>query len=109
MSQESFKDFVLDQLSHLEGIRAKAMFGGHGFYLDAAFFGIIYKERLYFKTSDSSRPRYLRQDAKPFEVTTRRKQKKVSLNQYYEVPVEVLEDRDELEEWAREAARAGDR
>ena len=31
---ESFKDFVLDQLQDLDGVDARRMFGGYGLYRD---------------------------------------------------------------------------
>ena len=37
---ESFKDFVLDQLQGLEEVEARRMFGGYGLYRDETFFGI---------------------------------------------------------------------
>ena len=43
--QESFADFVLDQLSELEGASARRMFGGHGLYRGGDFFGIIHDGR----------------------------------------------------------------
>ncbi len=42
---ESFKDFVLDQLCNLEGVEARRMFGGYGLYQDETFFGIVHKGR----------------------------------------------------------------
>jgi DNA transformation protein len=66
MKQDSFKDFVLDQLGDLPGITCHAMFGGYGIYRDAVFFGIIHQGRLYFKTNDRTRPAYVRKGMKPF-------------------------------------------
>jgi len=34
---DSFKEFVLDQLSALPDVRAKAMFGAHGLYCDEKY------------------------------------------------------------------------
>jgi len=52
---ESFKDFVLDQLQALAGVDARRMFGGFGLYRDEIFFGIVYRGRLYFKTDEGDR------------------------------------------------------
>ena len=52
MPNDSFKEFVLDQLSQLGQVECRAMFGGHGLYHNEAFFGIISKGRLYFKTGN---------------------------------------------------------
>jgi len=96
----TFKDFVLDQLDGLGAVRTKAMFGGFGLYLDDAFFAIVYRGRLYFKTSDATRPEFQRQGMKPFRPSARQ-----TLGTYYEVPAGVLEDARELSRWARRAAR----
>ena len=96
---ESFKDFVLDQLSDLPGVSCRAMFGGYGLYQGEVFFGIIHKGRLYFKTDDRTRSAYVAQDMKPFRPNT-----KQTLKIYYEVPVDLIEDQEQLIAWA---ARAG--
>ena len=97
---DSFKDFVLDQLSGLHGVTCRAMFGGYGLYQGEAFFGIIHKGRLYFKTDDASREAYRTRDMKPF-----RPNRKQTLKTYYEVPVDVMEDAGQLVAWATQAAR----
>ncbi|MGH7207065.1 MAG: TfoX/Sxy family protein, partial [Nitrospiraceae bacterium] len=66
MRQDSFKDFVLDQLRELRGVTCRAMFGGYGLYQGESFFGIIHKGRLYFKTDDRTRPPYVAKGMKPF-------------------------------------------
>src|SRR5262245_16237106 len=51
---DSFAAFVADQLSDLDDLVTKRMFGGTGLYLDGTFFGIIYGDRLYFRVSDAT-------------------------------------------------------
>ncbi len=97
---ESFKDFVLDQLQRLDDVEARRMFGGYGLYQDETFFGIIHKDRLYFKTSDATVGEYRRRKMKPFRPNPRQ-----TLKSYYQVPVDVLEDGDELSAWALAAVR----
>jgi DNA transformation protein and related proteins len=91
----SFKDFVLDQLQELEGVEARRMFGGFGLYRDEIFFGIVHQGRLYFKTDDSTVRFYRKHKMKPFRPNA-----KQALKSYYRVPVEVLEDADDLCNWA---------
>ena len=55
MADESFKEFVLDQLSALPELRARAMFGAHGLYQADRFFGILDEGRLYFRVTEQSR------------------------------------------------------
>jgi DNA transformation protein len=100
VKDESFKDFVLDQLSTLDGLRCRAMFGGFGFYAGEAFFAIVFEGRLYFKTDAATRPRYVERGMAPF-----RPNRKQSLGGYYEVPLDVVENPAELTAWARAALR----
>ena len=100
MPDQSFKAFVLDQLAGLPDVRAKAMFGGHGLYQGEHFFGILMAGRLYFKTNDQTRAQYLKRGMSPF---TYEKARQTTTIHYYEVPPEVLEDREQLVAWAREA------
>ena len=95
---ESFKDFVLDQLVELSGLRAKSMFGGFGLYAEGVFFGIVSSDVLYFKTNEHTRTRYVDAGLKPF-----RPNEKQMLKNYYEVPDDVLEDARMILEYAEEA------
>jgi DNA transformation protein len=98
MKDDSFKDFVLDQLRGLDDVEARRMFGGYGLYRDETFFGIVHKGRLYFKVDERSASAYRKRKMKPF-----RPNPKQTLKSYYQVPVEILEDADELCEWAKTA------
>lgn len=101
MPDSDFLNFLLDQLAGLPDVTAKRMFGGHGLYQRDAFFAIVFRDELYFKVSDQSRPRYESAGMKPFAPTP-----KQTLRSYYEVPADVLENRDRLTEWAMEAVAA---
>ena len=63
---ESFKDFILDQLRDLDNLDARRMFGGFGLYQDEIFFGIVHKDRLFFKIDDSTVGEYRKRKMKPF-------------------------------------------
>lgn len=95
---DSFKDFILDQLSELRGVTCRAMFGGYGLYQGESFFGIVHKGRLYFKTNDATRATYVRYGMKPFRPNA-----KQTLKTYHEVPVDVIEDGEQLTTWAGRA------
>jgi len=100
LKTDSFKDFVLDQLDDLRGVTCCAMFGGYGLYRGEVFFGIIHKGRLYFKTDETSRDSYRARGMKPF-----RPNRKQTLKTYYEVPIDVMEDSEQLCQWATHATR----
>jgi len=95
---DGFKDFVLDQLSELPDLACRAMFGGYGLYCGRVFFGVVHKGRLYFKTNATTATQYRARKMKPFRPNT-----KQTLKNYYEVPVDVLEDAGELRIWAQQA------
>ncbi len=71
------------------------MFGGYGLYQGKIFFGILYKGRLYFKTDQKTRTEYIKRGMKPFRPNA-----KMTLKTYYEVPADIIEDPDQLMEWA---------
>ncbi|MDE3219951.1 MAG: TfoX/Sxy family protein [Nitrospirota bacterium] len=95
---DGFTDFVLDQLSNLRNVTCRAMFGGYGLYCGRVFFGIVHKGRLYFKTNAARAPRYREREMTPFRPSATQR-----LNSYYEVPVDILEDAEELTIWAQQA------
>ncbi len=106
LAEGSFGAFVMDQLSELHGVEARPMFGGAGFYLRDEFFGILYKDRLYFRVSTETISQYKDRGMRPFAPFEGRK--KTSLG-YYEVPLEILESPDGLVAWAKAAHAAPSR
>jgi DNA transformation protein len=101
--RSSFVTYVLEQLSGLHGLGCRAMFGGFGLYLGRTFFGIVFDDRLYFRTHGDTVADYVRRGMLPF-----RPNDKHVLKNYYEVPADVLESRRELSSWAAAAARPAD-
>jgi DNA transformation protein and related proteins len=99
MQTTAFVSFVLDQLAGLDDIRAQRMFGGFGVYSHDTFFGIVHEDILYFKVSDRTREDYMKAGMPPFRPYTNRR---VTLK-YYQVPAEVVEDAEQLCEWALRA------
>jgi DNA transformation protein len=97
---ESFKDFVLDQLRDLDDVESRRMFGGYGLYRDETFFGILHRGRVYFKIDETTVKEYRKRKMKAFRPNA-----KQTLKNYYQVPVEVIEDGEQLVEWAKRAIR----
>jgi DNA transformation protein len=98
-----YLQYVLEQLAGLPGVRSNRMFSGAGLYQDEVFFGLLFGETLYFKVGDNNRPDYESRGMAQFRPYKDRPQ--VSFT-YYEVPPEVLEDRQELVAWAGRAVEA---
>ena len=103
-----FLDYILhDQMRSLEGINARAMFGGWGIYRHGVIFAIVVDDCLFFKVGPENRPDYEKSGSRPF--TYRRGKKKAIAMSYWECPPEVLEDPGRLSIWASKAVQAGKR
>jgi DNA transformation protein and related proteins len=94
----NYRSYVLDQLGGLGAVSARAMFGGLGLYHDGVFFGLVDDDTLFLKVDETTRPAYEAAGMPPFRPPGQGP----SMG-YYEVPGEVLESRDVLREWARQA------
>lgn len=97
-----YLDFVLDQMDSFGPIIHKKMFGGVGFYKDGLMFGGLMNGSLHFKVDDLTRQTFIERGMEPFSHGKARK----TLPTYYQVPVEIIEDRDELALWAEKAYAA---
>jgi DNA transformation protein len=100
----AFRDYVLAQLEELGEVTARAMFGGIGLYRRGVFFGIIAGDVLYFKVGEANRRDFERYAAPPFRPYPDRPSTK-----YFAVPVDVLENAQDLAAWARKSLRAAAR
>jgi len=93
-----YRSFVIEQLEQIFPITAKNMFGGVGLYAHEYFFALMAGDRLYFKVDDTNRPDFEAVGMGPFQPYGDGR-----AMQYYEVPVDVLEDVDALGLWAEKA------
>ena len=98
---DTFVEFICDQLDNFAIVTYKAMFGGYGLYCGDLFFAIVFDGRLYFKTDEESQKRYEEWDSEPFQPNAKQR-----LKSYFEVPIEILEEAPRLVEWAEEAYTA---
>jgi DNA transformation protein len=79
------------------------MFGGYGLYQADRFFAILMDGRLYFRTDEQTRAAYVERGMGPF---TYEKARRTMTIKYFEVPPEVLENREQLSAWANHAIHA---
>ena len=100
--KSTFVDYVVsDLLADVRGVRARAMFGGHGIYQNDTMFAIIVDDELYYKVGDGNRRDFETHGSKPF--TYKSKGRKPVTMSYWNVPGEVLDDREILMEWTEKA------
>jgi len=93
---DEFTDYVIDQLSAWGEVSARKMFGGAGLYCDGTMFGLIADDVAYLKVDDSNRAEFAAAGSSAFQPFP---DKNVTMS-YYEIPADVLEDRNELAGWA---------
>ena len=102
---DEYLTYVIDQLEYLGPVQSRRMFGGAGLYFEGLFFAIVADDVLHFKVDDSNRGDYEAAGMGPFKPFP----DKSEVMQYYEVPIDVLENRDTLRDWADKAVRVAER
>ena len=102
---DAFKGFVVDQLEALGDVVPRAMFGGVGLYRRGVFFGIIARDTLYLKVGDTNRRDYEKAGMQAFRPYADRP----GSMSYYAVPVSILENADDLAQWARRSIAVAQR
>jgi len=100
---DGYKDFINDQLADFGPVTIRNMFGGAGVYADGLMFALIADETLYLKADETTAAAFRTEGMKPFTYTPKGKPP-VAMS-YWEVPPRLLEEPDELCQWAREAHR----
>lgn len=107
MKQDSFRDFVVEQLRGVPRLSCRSMFGGYGLRSGEVFFGIIAFGKLFFKADDASRKHYEAAGSKPFSYPSKKGLRE--LRSYFEVPIDVLESAPQITEWAERAVKAAEK
>lgn len=98
--------WVCEQMAGLGEVRAKAMFGGFGYYLAEGMFALSIEEQLYFKVDDQNLPAFEARGLEPFRYESKGK---VHALRYFLAPPEVFDDRDAMRHWAGLAYEATQR
>ena len=84
-------------------VRARSMFGGHGFYRDGVMFALVVDGSLYLKVDEQSRHFFVLRNLQAFSFTAKGRTVRLS---YHEAPPEALEDGSEMAEWCQLAWQA---
>ena len=101
----SFAAFVMEQFASLGTITARNMMGGKTVYCDEVVFALIGHGAVFLKGDDENRPAFEKQGWPAFRPNP----DETGTMSYYQVPADVLENRDELARWAAGAVAAGQR
>ncbi|MHC4168493.1 MAG: TfoX/Sxy family protein [Planctomycetota bacterium] len=102
---DEYLTYVVDQLECLGPVQTRRMFGGAGLYFEGLFFAVVADDVLYFKVDDSNRSDY---EAEGMEAFRPFPDKNMVMG-YYQVPIDVLEGKESLKDWAEKALRVAER
>jgi DNA transformation protein len=100
-------EMLEDELRSLGPVQARRMFGGFGLFAGDLMFALISDDVLYFKVDDELRPRFEAEGLEAFAYD-RSGGRRVIMS-YWRAPERLLDDADELREWARAALAAARR
>ena len=104
--RSEFVDYLVENLQSLGVVRARAMFGGFGIYLNDLMFGLVADDELFLKT-DVQNETYFDELALPhFEYEKQGKRLQMS---YRRAPESALDEPDELVDWALRSYQAAQR
>lgn len=95
----AFVDSLLDLLAPLGGVTARKMFGGYGIYKESLMFGLVAEDRLYLRTDDETKDRFIDQGCEPF-VFGMSKAGKPVVSKYYEPPEMAFANEQRMKPWA---------
>lgn len=77
-------------------ITVRSMFGGYGIYKNGVIFALIAYDELYFKVDESNKSQYKKFGSEPFTYEAKGKKSTMS---YWKVPIEILEDEEQIGVW----------
>lgn len=97
---DGFRSFALEQLARVApDLRSKRMFGGVGIYSGELFFALLDDDTLYLKVDAETRGAFEARGLGAFRPGG----PDGEVMQYYELPVDVLEDAEALRPWVTDA------
>ena len=92
---QKFYQYIEDQLTIVDGVTSKKMFGGVGFFKEGKMFGMISTDTSFrLKVDESNKADFEKHNMKPLFM----KNKKKGMP-YWEVPAHILEDQSQLKVW----------
>lgn len=103
----SMIEWFRELLAPLGRVRTRAMFGGHGVYVEDEFVAIVVDDVLYLKVDDETRAHFEGAGSRPF-VYDAGERGEVAMS-YWTAPDEALDDPDAMLPWARLALAAARR
>ena len=89
-----------DLLGAFGPVTVRRFFGGEGICAGKIMFGMIFGERIYFKTDERTREAFIAEGCQPFSF---QKRGETIVTGWYAIPDRLYDDPDELAGWAKQA------
>ena len=91
-----------DLFAEFGPIALRRFFGGDGIWSGDLMFGMVFDDRIYFKTDEASRKLFLAEKCKPFSFKKHSTGETI-VTTWFALPDRLYDDPDELAQWARAA------
>jgi len=98
--EKEFVRYVVELMQIIGPVKAKAMFGGYGIYLEGLMFGLVAGGVLYLKTDNATESEFQDRGLEAFKYYKKGKEYKMS---YYQSQEDALEDVEEMCIWTNKA------
>lgn len=102
-SSDPLVQHFIDLMDRFGKVHSRAMFGGHGLYLDGVMFALLAGGGLYFKVDEQTRSNFTNRKLRPFSFVAKGRTVQLS---YHEAPPQALEDAAEMAQWCALAWQA---
>jgi DNA transformation protein len=98
--------FINELFSAFGPVSVRRMFGGAGIFARGLMIGLISDDEIYLKSDEQTAAAFEAEGMKPFTYGAKRRRVVMS---YWQMPVRLFDDPDELAKWARAALGAAKR
>lgn len=96
-------EHLRDLFAPLGTVSTRAMFGGHGLYVDGRIIGVVIDEALYLKADELTRPDFEAAGCAPYVYAQTDPPLTMS---YWSVPEEAMDSPQAMRPWAQRAIEA---
>lgn len=94
-------ELLKELLGPMGDLQIRHMFGGAGVYSGGVMFALVAEDIVYLKVDEASRGAFEAEGMAPFTYAT--KDGSNTIGSYWRAPERLLDDQDEVLEWARRA------
>lgn len=101
------REFLTDLFAPFGPVTIRRMFSGFGISADGVTFALVIRDAIYLRTDADGAGRFEAEGSRPFSYETRIRT--VTVGSYWLLPERLLDDPDELADWARAAFAAAER